>query len=131
MGEHPNKLGLFRSGADQAHVALEHIPELRQFVQAGSADDFAHGSHPVIVGLGKSRSGGFFVPHAAQFPDAELAAVATDANLGKQHRPWRVQLHGQACRQTQRKPQGQRSQRQANVGQALDGVVCRIAVQRP
>src|SRR5689334_16932699 len=38
-----------RSRADEGHVAPEHIPELRQLVETGPAEEASRSRHPRIV----------------------------------------------------------------------------------
>ena len=39
-----------RARPHDAHVALEHVDQLGQFVNAGAADQLANGGHPRVVG---------------------------------------------------------------------------------
>jgi len=73
-------LGYPGAGADEAHVAQQHVDEFRQFIQRGGAQEFAH------------PGGAFFirqelafritcVGHGAEFDDVEGQAAAADAFL--------------------------------------------------
>jgi hypothetical protein len=91
----------------QRHVAAQHVPQLRQLVQAGAAQDLADtgdavigGDIPRVVAVGVD-------PHGAELQQLERMAVLADPDLAEQHRPWARHLdrHGQRrqhrCRQDQ------------------------------
>ena len=77
--------GLRRPGADQAHVPAQHVPELRQLVDARLAQDAAEpGDAWIAVDLDEARIGGALRPqlaslrvravdHRAELDDAEDA----------------------------------------------------------
>lgn len=44
-----DKYFLFGTGANEAHVAFENVPELGQFVDAGFADDMADARNAAIA----------------------------------------------------------------------------------
>src|SRR5262245_27606835 len=43
--------GALRARADHAHLALEHVPELRQLVEARLTDELADARHAVVIFL--------------------------------------------------------------------------------
>ena len=92
--------------ADEAHVALEDVPELRQLVEARAAQPPADRRDPRVVGHLERRarpsrctraSCGFSVSastlHRAELQEDERASVQAAAHLPEQHRPGRRQLH--------------------------------------
>ena len=46
----------FRARADQAHLALENIDELRQLVDSPASEPTPDGNHPAVILLGESRA---------------------------------------------------------------------------
>src|SRR5690606_1092070 len=64
--------------ADEAHLAPQHVDELRQLVEAGLTQP-------------ASRPGRHAVAHRAELVDAERLPVGTDAGLREQHRSAVVQ----------------------------------------
>jgi hypothetical protein len=42
FGEHLGELGDFGPRPDQRHVALQHVPQLRQLVELGAAQQATH-----------------------------------------------------------------------------------------
>lgn len=73
----------FRSGTDEAHVAVEDVEDLRQFVQAGGADEFADFGNARIVFRRQLGTGIFFRidAHGTEFVDLIFLAKAADADL--------------------------------------------------
>src|SRR3546814_11030341 len=67
----------FRSArADDAHIALEHVEELRQFVDTGFADDRSDARYPLVA------SGGRLVAQRIASVDAHAAELE---QIGRAH----------------------------------------------
>ena len=65
-------VGMLRPRADQAHLALDHVEQLRQLVELGPAQEAADARDPRIVAGGHRRA--LLVgarAHRAQLVDAE------------------------------------------------------------
>ncbi len=90
-------LGDGRARTDQAHVALEHVPELRQLVEGELAQQAANGRDPRI-GLGLEDRAGHLVEvgdvaaalvrvldHRPELVEHEGSAVQPDALLLEEH----------------------------------------------
>lgn len=73
----------FWAGPDEAHVAVEDVEDLRQFVQAGGADEFADFGNARVVFRRQLGTGIFFRidAHGTEFVDLIFLAKATDADL--------------------------------------------------
>lgn len=73
----------FWAGPDEAHVAVEDVEDLRQFVQAGGADEFADFGNAWIVFRRQLGTGIFFRidAHGTEFVDLIFLAEAADADL--------------------------------------------------
>lgn len=73
----------FRAGTDEAHVAVEDVEDLRQFVQASGADEFADFGNARVVFRRQLGTGIFFCidPHRTEFIDFIFLAEASDADL--------------------------------------------------
>src|SRR4051794_18033805 len=94
-----------RSWPHQRHVAFEHIPQLRQFIETCVAQKSADPSQPRIIfhlerwaillasGLELVLLAIGAVHHRAKFDDEEWPPAATRALLFKKHRPRRTHLH--------------------------------------
>lgn len=75
--------GPFWSGTDEAHVAVEDVEDLRQFVQAGGTDEFTDFGNARVVFCRQLGTGIFFRidAHGTEFVDLIFLAKATDADL--------------------------------------------------
>lgn len=73
----------FRSGTDEAHVAVEDVEDLRQFVQAGGTDEFADFGNTRVVFRRQLGTGIFFRidAHGTEFIDFIFLAEAADTDL--------------------------------------------------
>ena len=73
----------FGSRADEAHVAVEDIENLRQFVEPGGADEFADFGNARVVFGGQLGTGIFFGidAHGTEFINLIFLAKAADADL--------------------------------------------------
>ncbi len=74
-----------RAGSHQAHVALEHVDQLRQFIQTGGAKPAAKRCQPPFVWQKKARSIKLF-GHCAKFVKQKWYAVFSGAGLLQEHR---------------------------------------------
>src|SRR5512138_1267256 len=96
--EPAGRLGRGRVGAraDQGHVTLEDVDELRQLVEAGPAQEAPHPRHPVVVAPGQYLGVGVgqVVVHGAEFPALEQIVVEAVALLPEEHRAPRIELDG-------------------------------------
>src|SRR3546814_10972876 len=103
------------SWADDAHVATQHVPELRQLIQPGLADEAPDPGDPVVVF--SSPTGHAIAlgvgPHATELDDPEELAVFTDAILAVQDRRATARLQpncqGRQQHERTRHPQDQPS----------------------
>lgn len=75
--------GPFRSGTDEAHIAIEDVEDLRQFVQAGGTDEFADFGNTRVVFRRQLGTGIFFRidAHGTEFIDFIFLAEAADTDL--------------------------------------------------
>lgn len=75
--------GPFWAGPDEAHVAVEDVEDLRQFVQAGGADEFADFGNARVVFCRQLRARVFFRidAHGTEFIDLVFLAKAADTDL--------------------------------------------------
>ena len=74
----------FRSGSHHAHVALQDVPELGQFVQATLAYEAADRRDAVVLVPGGEAGHAVFLgirAHAAELIDGELSPVLGEAHL--------------------------------------------------
>src|SRR5258707_9149385 len=104
LGEQIVIAHLQRPGTEQAHMGLEYIEELWQFVNTGPAQELADGREPWIVLDFEHRPRDLievlnfaklflrFDNHRSEFVNPEHALVVTHAFLHEKHWPWRCQL---------------------------------------
>src|SRR5262249_29418029 len=85
--------GALGAGADEAHLADEHVPELRQLIDAGPAEEAADARDARIV-LGRPRGAERLRvgAHRAKLLDREAAPSLARADLRVEHRAARVEL---------------------------------------
>src|SRR4051794_3069882 len=99
-----------RAGTDQRQIALEHhVEQLRQFVEAGLADEAADaGDAGIVLGhdLGRKRIG-LVVIHRAEFEHVDAFVVEAETFLPEQHRARAVELDRQRDQRHHRRQQHQ------------------------
>src|SRR3569623_1357338 len=80
------------AGADEAHLAAQHVDELRPLVDRGGADEAADAGHARVVLL-RLRHGKTALGHSlgAELPDHEGLAVEAAARLLEDHRAARLE----------------------------------------
>src|SRR3546814_12238696 len=68
--------------ADDAHIALEHVEELRQFVDTGFADDRSDARYPLVASGGRlvAQRIASVDAHAAELEHLEHFVGAADPN---------------------------------------------------
>src|SRR5690606_5777002 len=84
------ELGALGARADEAHVAAQHVPQLRNLVDARAAQEATHPRDARIAHLGERRArvlGAF--DHAAQLPQREALTGAPEPHLPEEHRAGR------------------------------------------
>ena len=59
----------FRPGADEAHLASKHVPELRQLVESSRAEKSSDRRDAILIRYGGRMGGG--LPHGAKFDENE------------------------------------------------------------
>lgn len=93
----------FWSGPDEAHVAVEDVEDLRQFVQAGGADEFADFGNAWIVFRRQLGTGIFFCidAHGTEFVDFIFLAKAADADLAVEDGTAVAELDSQSDRNSE------------------------------
>ena len=74
-----------RAGADEAHVAAHHGPQLRELVEAAGAQEAAEPWEALVVGQ-QLTVGATGLAHAAELDDLDRLPVAAGAGLTEQHR---------------------------------------------
>src|SRR3546814_4234702 len=70
---------------DQAHIALEHAPEARQFIQAGRTKEAAKDGYAVGVGTGNAIAI-IGIAHGAEFIHSKRPPSQTGTFLNKKYR---------------------------------------------
>ena len=126
-----NKGHLLRARTDQAHVAAQHIPQLRDFIEPGVAQKTPQPRDARIGLAGKARRVHSLVAHAAQLVQTKRLPVQARAPLAEERRSRAVELDGQGRQQTQRQPQRQCQQHRQHIQHTLDEVVGGVAIGLP
>jgi hypothetical protein len=128
-----------RTRANEAHVAAQHVQQLRNLVQAPRAQEAPHARDavvdhelvelPVLVGLrlaGDEAADEVAVhravgvrAHRAELQDGERSHAAAESALTEQHRSGRAQPHREGGHRDER---DERAQRQPGHGDVEDAV---------
>lgn len=113
----------FGSRADEAHVAVEDVEDLRQFVQAGGTDEFADFGNAWVVFRRQLRTGIFFRidAHGTEFIDFILFTEAADADLAVENGTAIAELDGQGNGDGERQGANRRKTSYNDVDGTLDG----------
>src|SRR3954447_20079479 len=128
--EQPGEVRTLGTWADQAHVALEHVQQLRQLVERGAAQERAEARAAVVgldpAGRGVGRKVGQLEwlggrAHRAELPHLELAPVEAIARLPEEDRP----ADGQQCPHREQGEERQRDEQQQPRDEAVDRVLDR------
>ena len=100
--------------ADEAHPAAEHVPDLRQLVEAGLAQEAADLGDAVVVAgrLAAAADVGALGPHGAELGDDDDRAAGAEARLAEEDRAGE-------------------SSRTANAIIAISGAMARSSSKRP
>ena len=110
-----------RSRADDAHVALQHVEQLRQLVDAGHADDAADAGDAIVVARGRAVAVEVarLDVHAAELEDLERLVVSPQPSLREQHRAAALQPDRDRDEDQQRRQRHHRRAGQHQVHRAL------------
>ena len=83
-----------RTGADERHVALQHVPELGQLVEMVSAQEASEGCQTVVISFGQLRNAVLLIVynHGAELVDVERATALADALLNEDGRTFGAEL---------------------------------------
>lgn len=114
-----------RPRAHHAHLAPEHVNELRHLVQVGLAQQATYTCQPRIVAAGLLRMRLTVHPHAAEFDTLELLVVLARAGLPEEDGTFRFQLDQQAYQRHQ--PGQHQQQHQAAEGDVEDALAYAVA----
>lgn len=113
----------FRSRADEAHVAVEDVEDLRQFVEPGGADEFADFGNARVVFGGQLGTGVFFSidAHGTEFINLIFFAKAADADLAVEDGTAVAEFDGQGDGNGERQGADSSDASQDDVDSTLDG----------
>lgn len=125
-----------RARSHQAQIALEHVPELGEFVQARGPEPFAQGEDTRVMGefvpcgpflqcLGVTcqmvREDFFGMgDHGPEFPDGDVLAAHADALMPEKDRPGRGHEYGQSDNADNRHDQGKGHDDEGHVHDPFD-----------
>ena len=121
-----------RSCADQTHITLDDIPELRELIQTCFTDEVADLCDTRIIGHLEHEAAHlivffqFLLPlfcidvHGAEFINLESAAVSADSRLGEKDRAWRIHLDGNGDKGGQDQCDEKSDQAADHIGKTLD-----------
>ena len=117
-----------RTGADDAHVAAQHVEQLRQLVDARGAHDAPNAGDARIAARRRAMTGQItqIRMHAAEFEDVEQAIAAAHARLTEEDRPPAVELDRDRDRQKQRPDEGDRGADDGEIEAALEDPIARV-----
>ena len=113
-----------RPRADHAHVAADDVPELRQLVDRGAAEEAADARDPAVA-LVDRVAGALLLradDHRPQLQQLEVGAVLADARLPEEHRAAAVELDGERGERQHRARDRQARARDGDVERAIQRV---------
>lgn len=122
----------FRSRPHHAHVALQDVPELGQFVQAALADEAADRRDAVVLVAGGEAGHAVFLgvcAHAAELIDGELSPVLGEAHLLIDGGAAVIEMDRRRRDQKDRAQEDQRRAGRDNVEGPLDDGVFRLQLR--
>src|SRR5262249_34175761 len=121
-----------RSRADERHLAAQHVPQLRQLVEAGRAQPAPGGGDARVATRGRRwRLGVGVAGHCAELPHAETPAVAADALLREERRAGAPAADAPGAPEQERRQRDQRGEGHAEVEGALADLVERVRALAP
>jgi hypothetical protein len=127
-GEADHVLGPFGPGADQAHLAAQHVDELRQLVERGAPEPSSNRRAAIVVlhpaGCGARRGREPLrlrapFPHRAELEHREFLAVPPDSALAIKEGTRRAHLHQEGDGDQHRAQQDQQQHRADTVEHVL------------
>ena len=104
---------------DNAHVAAQHIPELRQLVQFPFPQPSPHGIDPVVAGRRHERAGNR-ATHRSELVERKGHSASADARLAKQHRARGSDLHNAGNDEERKRDSRERNDRDDHVEHPAD-----------
>ena len=120
-----HELRTLRPRADQAHVAAEHVPQLRQFIEMAGPQEAAEQGNARVAGHRPAGAGQRLavMDHGAEFEDRERPAILADALLGVECGAARGQLDQQRGQDHQGQGENRQSHRGGIVEEAFAGQI--------
>src|SRR5579862_8550109 len=114
-------------GAHEAHVPLQHVPELRHLVDIPRPHEGSHTQAPRVVLDGPLRAGAALgiQPHAADLEHLEGLAVAAHPPLAIENRAGRFEVNQEAEDRDERRGKDQPDDRAEDIEQAFQQEVRR------
>src|SRR4051812_991653 len=111
--------------ADDRHIALEDVPQLRQFVDVGAPQHLADRRPPRVLLAREHWPGHRFgiVEHRAELVDHERLAVEAHPLLTVEHRSARRELHQHRDQPEGNRQHDQRGARDRNIDDPFDDAV--------
>ena len=92
-----DEVWILRSRPDEAHLAAEHVPELRQLVELRPGEESTDAREAWVDVAGEGMPGGAVV-HLAELEHAERATAPSDACRAVEDRPAALELDRRAAR---------------------------------
>ena len=115
-----DKMRDFRTRSDDAHIAFQHVDELRKLVDGQLANQRAEES-PAVVLVGRPCAVLAVIGlHTAEFEHFKRLFIFADAGLREENRVMRGQAHADCRDEHQRRKQNQRTERNDDINRALD-----------
>src|SRR5688572_20579264 len=123
-----DEFGALGARADEAHVALQDVPELRRLIDVPLAHKRADGETPRIVGPGPAGASVALgvEAHAADLVAPERAAIAAEAPLQVEDRARALDIHERGEHRDDRGAQDEPNRGADEIDGLLEGDVERI-----
>ena len=112
----------FWTRADKAHLPLQDIDELREFIDAELSQEPSHLSYPRIIVCAHHRTCHFFsiTHHSTKFMHDELSPIQSHSLLMVESRPFGSQFNQNGHHHHQRRKQNEEKSRYHNIHDPLD-----------
>src|SRR5208283_1155237 len=116
-----DKLGTLRARTNQPHLAFEHIPQLRNFVEPCGSQEASDGgnSRILIVSPGSTCIRLCVCPHGAKLVAVKNLIVFSDTLLVVEEPSWRRQFDGEGYERKKWQRKDQANNRHHDRGKAL------------
>src|SRR5215212_7357499 len=113
-----DEAGILRARPDQAHVSLQHVPQLRDLVELRFREHAPESGEAIVLGSGKRPAPGV-VDHLPELEHAELSTAVPHSPATEERRPTAVEPDPNGDQRDQRRQEDEQHRRGYHVEAAL------------